>query len=80
VISMIRFMAIPRPFLKLADDGLRVDHAQHLAIFKGVLPIHENVEAMVLGILQDAKKNNIDVAKRQRWMRLKNDSIAASLI
>lgn len=49
--------------LKLADDGLRVDHAQHLVIFKGVLPIHENIEAMCLGILQDAKKNNVDVSE-----------------
>jgi hypothetical protein len=49
--------------LKLADDGLRVDHAQHLAIFKGVLPIHENVEAMCIGIINDAKKNNVDVTE-----------------
>lgn len=49
--------------LKLADDGLRVDHAQHLAIFRGVLPIHENVQAMLIGIENDAKKNNIDVSK-----------------
>jgi hypothetical protein len=47
--------------LKLADDGLRVDHAQHLAIYKGVLPIHENVEAMIIGILNDGKKQNLDV-------------------
>lgn len=51
--------------LKAAEDGLRVDHAQHLAIFKGVLPIHENVEGMVRGIIADAKKNNpnIDLAQ-----------------
>jgi hypothetical protein len=49
--------------LKLADDGLRVDHAQHLAIFRGVLPIHENVEAMLIGITNDAKKNNVDVSE-----------------
>ncbi len=48
--------------LKAADDGLRVDHAQHIAIFQGVLPIHENIEAMVKGILADAHKNNVDVA------------------
>ena len=47
--------------LKAAEDGLRVDHAQHLAIFKGVLPIHENVEGMVRGIIADAKKNNPNV-------------------
>jgi len=48
--------------LKLADDGIRVDHAQHLAIFHGVLPIHENVEAMIIGLTNDAKKNNVDVS------------------
>lgn len=47
--------------LKLADDGLRVDHAQQLAIFKAVLPIHENIEAMILGIIKDAATKNIDV-------------------
>ena len=52
--------------LKLAVDAsgkeeVRVDHAQHLAIYEGVLPIHENVEAMVRGILLDAKKNGLDV-------------------
>lgn len=51
--------------LKAAEDGLRVDHAQHIAIFKGVIPIHENVEAMVKGILADAHKNNIDVAQAE---------------
>ncbi len=49
--------------LKATDNELRVDHAQHLAIFKSVLPIHENIEAMVRGILADAKKNNLDVAQ-----------------
>lgn len=52
--------------LKLAEDGLRVDHAQHLAIFRGVLPIHENIESMVRGILVDAKKNNLDVAEVEK--------------
>ena len=51
--------------LKLADDGLRVDHAQHIAIFKGVVPIHENVEAMVSGIIRDAKSKNIDVRQAE---------------
>lgn len=48
--------------LKLANDGLRVDHAQHASIFKYVIPIHENVEAMVQGIIRDAKSKNIDVS------------------
>ncbi len=51
--------------LKAAEDGLRVDHAQHIAIFQGVLPIHENIEAMVKGILADAHKNNVDVANAE---------------
>lgn len=48
--------------LKLANDGLRVDHAQHLAIYRHVLPIHENVNNMILGVLNDGHKNNLDVA------------------
>lgn len=51
--------------LKLADDGLRVDHAQHLAIFKGVIFIHENVESMIRGIVADAKKNGDDVSEAE---------------
>ena len=51
--------------LKLADDGLRVDHAQHLAIFKGVIPVHENVEAMIQGIIADAHNRNLDVKAAQ---------------
>ncbi|MBR6226190.1 MAG: hypothetical protein IKQ78_03175 [Bacilli bacterium] len=51
--------------LKAADDGLRVDHAQHIAIFKGVVPIHENIEAMVSGIIRDAKGKGIDVSQAE---------------
>ena len=51
--------------LKLAEDGLRVDHAQHLAIFQGVIPTHENVEAMIQGIINDAHNRNIDVKAAQ---------------
>jgi|GEM_PF-497861 len=47
--------------LKLADDGLRVDHAQHLAIYKHVLPIYENVNAIVNGFIRDAASKQIDV-------------------
>lgn len=49
--------------LHLAEEGLRVDHNQHLAIYRHVLPIHENVNAMILGILNDAHTKNIDVAQ-----------------
>ena len=48
--------------LKLADDGLRVDHNQHMAISRHVLPIHENVNNMILGVLQNGHQNNLDVA------------------
>ena len=47
--------------LKLADDGLRVDHAQHAVIYRHVLPIHENITNMILGVLNDGKKNNLDI-------------------
>lgn len=49
--------------IREADDGLRVDHAQHIAIFKGVLPIHENIEAMVHGIINDASAKKLDVER-----------------
>ena len=52
--------------LALAADGLRVDHNQHMAIYKGVLPIHENVNSMILGILNDAHKKEIDVAEAEK--------------
>ena len=52
--------------LNLASDGLRVDHNQHLAIYKSVLPIHENVNSMILGILNDAHKKEIDVAEAEK--------------
>lgn len=48
--------------LKAADDGLRVDHNQHLAIYKHVLPIHENVNNMIMGVLANGHQNNLDVA------------------
>lgn len=51
--------------IKLADDGLRVDHAQHIAIFQGVIPAHENVEAMIQGIVNDAHNRGIDVKAAQ---------------
>ncbi len=52
--------------LNLAQDGLRVDHNQHMAIYKGVLPIHENVNSMIIGILNDAHKKGIDVAEAEK--------------
>ena len=52
--------------IKLADDGLRVDHNQHMAIYRNVLPIHENVNNMILGVLQNAHQNNLDVAEVEK--------------
>ena len=49
--------------LHLADDGLRVDHNQHLPIYRGVLPIHENINSMIAGIVRDAQGKQIDVAE-----------------
>lgn len=52
--------------IKKASDGLRVDHAQHLAIYRHVLPIHENVNNMIQGVIADGHKNNLDVADAER--------------
>lgn len=43
--------------LKLADDGVRVDHNQHAEIYKGVLPIHESINGIILSGIQEGKKN-----------------------
>lgn len=51
--------------LKKADDGIRVDHAQHLAIFRGVIPIHENIQAMIAGIINDAHNRGEDVKEAE---------------
>jgi len=52
--------------LKLADDGVRVDHNQHLAIYKYVLPIHENITNMIQGILNDGHSKNLDVEQVEK--------------
>lgn len=49
--------------LKVANDGLRVDHAQHLAIFKGVIPTHETIATLINGYIADAESKNIDVSE-----------------
>jgi len=51
--------------IKDAEDGLRVDHAQHNAIYAHVLPIHEDINNMILGVLADGHKNNLDVAQAE---------------
>ncbi len=55
--------------LKLAEDGLRVDHNQHLSIYKYVLPIHENVTNMILGVLNDGHNKKLDVEQVEKCYR-----------
>lgn len=63
--------------LHLAEDGLRVDHNQHLAIYKHVLPIHENVYSMITSILADAKGKKIDVAAVEKVARSEEEMFRA---
>ena len=52
--------------LHKAIDEIRVDHAQHAAIYRHVLPIHENIHNMIQGVIADGHKNNLDVADAER--------------
>ena len=52
--------------LHLADDGLRVDHNQHLVIYENVMPIHENINYMILGVINDGHKKNLDIAEMEK--------------
>lgn len=63
--------------LHLAEDGLRVDHNQHLAIYKHVIPIHENVYSMITGIINDAAPKNIDVAEAAKVARCEEEMFRA---
>jgi len=56
--------------LRLADDGLRVDHNQHLAIYEHVIPIHENINYMILGVLNDGHKKNLDVKEMEALWKI----------
>jgi len=47
--------------LQLANDGLRVDHNQHMTIFEEVTYIHEQIHGMIMSILADASKKGEDV-------------------
>ena len=38
---------------KVSGDNLIVDHAQQLAIFGHALPVHDNITAMIRGVIQD---------------------------
>lgn len=41
---------------KVSGDNLIVDHAQHLAIFGHALPVHDNITAMIRGVIQDGER------------------------
>lgn len=58
--------------IKDAEDGLRVDHAQHLVIFDGAITIHNNVAAMIVGIENDALKKKIDVLEASKVAKAEN--------
>lgn len=58
--------------IKVADDGLRVDHAQHFAIYDGVINIHSNVEAMILGLEREAISKKIDVTEAMNVNKAEN--------
>ena len=57
-------------------EELRVDHSQSLTIYKYVLPIHQNVSAMIGGILNDAHSKNIDVAEVEKVYRAEEKMFA----
>ena len=63
--------------LNLAGDGLRVDHNQHMPIYKHCLPIHENVYSMIVSIIADAKTKNIDVAAVEKVARSEEEMFRA---
>jgi len=57
-------------------EELRVDRSQSLTIYKYVLPIHQNVSAMITGILNDAHSKNIDVAEVEKVNRAEEKMFA----
>lgn len=44
--------------LRIAPEGLRVDHAQHLAIYEQVIMLHEEIRRITNVHIDFAKKNN----------------------
>lgn len=44
--------------LKLADDGLRIDHAQNITIIELVERLYEEFSNIILSVLNEARKNN----------------------
>ena len=47
-------------------EVVRVDHNQHLTIYKHVLPVYENISSMTKGVINDGHKNNLDVAEAEK--------------
>lgn len=45
--------------LKVAADGLRVDHGQHIAIFEAVAPLHEEINSIIRLHMNLAEKENV---------------------
>lgn len=45
--------------LHLSDDGLRVDHAQHMALIEGVITLHEEVNQIIKTHIAYANKNGM---------------------
>ena len=45
--------------IKLAADGLRVDHAQNINILEAVIPLHENINSIVRLYKKHAEENGI---------------------
>ena len=43
----------------LAEDGLRVDQAQHLKIYEYVIPVHEQIQRIIRTRIKYAKEKNI---------------------
>lgn len=45
--------------LKLAADGLRVDHGQHIALFEAIVPLHEEINHIIKLHFNLAQKENL---------------------
>jgi hypothetical protein len=45
--------------IKKASDGLRVDHAQNVKIFEAVIPLHEELNSIIVLHINHAKETNM---------------------
>ena len=62
---------------KVSGDNLIVDHAQHLAIFGHALPVHDNITAMIRGVIQDGERKA--AAEQDEAKKAAADAIVESL-